>query len=449
MKHYGDWKLHKLAPTVFVTIVASVLVFLDLRSKSQFGRAEIYFAEVAREMLLLEDWITPRFCGQIFFDKPPLVYWLIVAAFKILGMTEAAARVPSALAGIGTVTLTVLFAIRHYGRRAGVIAGLALVTSFGFWSFTRYAMSDALLTLFVAGALFAYREAIASPCWKPVVLVGHISLALALMTKGPVAVVVVGLTLACCRVVAFRSAPWRRLVYGPAVLAFFLVSVPWYLAVTIEHGRGFFDYFLIGENLSRFLGQSYRTSQPPGFLLVAVLGQFFLWSLWLLHSMGILLRKSEEESRRITSWGLALWALAIVTFFSLSGYQLDYYILPAYPALAVLVGAGLARLTEAPDRWLGSGRVVTLVTSVSLVLLAVPFYKNSVALFPDWGLADHAALPGTVLAGAVALLATLSRKGPALHSGGNLGNPFHSSQPVPVRTLLSLPDPSSVWPPDR
>ncbi len=390
--------------------MASLIILLDLGAKSQFGRAEIYFAEVAREMLLSGDWITPRFCGRIFFDKPPLFYWLVVGFFKLLGESEAMARIPSALAGIGTVILTAVFATRHYGRRAGVIAGLALVTSFGFWSFARYAMSDALLTLFVAGALFAYREAIGSSSgWKLVVLSGHVSLALAVITKGPVAVVLVGLSMAFA-VPAFRSAPWRRLAYGPALVAFFLVSLPWYIAVTLEHGRFFLDHFLIGENVSRFLGQTYRTYKSAGFFLVAVLGQFFPWSLWLPHSIGILLRKSEPQSHRATSWWLALWALMIVIFFSLSGYQLDYYILPAYPALAVLVGAGLARLEEEPGRRSWPGYLVILGTSVSLAVLAFLFWKNSVALFPSRSFAAHAAIPAMALTGAVALLGTLIRK---------------------------------------
>ena len=409
MEAQKDWK-NWFAPVACVAIVASLLILLDLGAKSQFGRAEIYFAEVAREMLLSGDWITPRFCEEVKFGKPPLVYWLVAGFFKLLGLSEAAARVPSALAGIGAVILTTVFTIRHYGRRAGVIAGLALVTSFGFWSFTRYAMSDALLTLFVAGALFAYREAIGSSSgWKLLVLSGHVSLALAVITKGPVAMVLVGLGMACA-VPAFRSAPWRRLAYGPAVAAFFLISLPWYIVMSIEHGRYFLDYFLIGENVSRFLGQTYRTYKSAGFFLVVVLGQFFPWSLWLPHSIGILLRKSEPQSRRATSWWLVLWALTIVIFFSLSGYQLDYYILPAYPALAVLVGAGLARLEEEPGRRAWPGYLVILGTSMILAVLAFLFWKNSVALFPDRSFAFHAVIPATALAGTVALLGTLTRK---------------------------------------
>src|SRR3990172_6312068 len=147
--------------------IATFLLFWNLGSLKQFSRAEVYFAEVAREMCVTGDWITPRFCDQLFFDKPPLTYWLIAICFRMFGFSETVARIPSAFAGIATVILVILFAGRHYGHRAGALGGLVLTTSLGFWAFARFAMSDALLTLFVTGAMLSYWEGLRpNPRWK-------------------------------------------------------------------------------------------------------------------------------------------------------------------------------------------------------------------------------------------------------------------------------------------
>jgi len=400
---------------LLVTAAASALLLWDLGALSQFTRAEVYFAETAREMLVSGDWITPRFCEQIFFDKPPGTYWLIALSFKLLGLTESAARLPSALGGILTVALTAFFASRHYGKRAGVIAGLALLTSFGFWSFARYAMSDALLTLFVAAAMFSYIEALGpTPHWRWLVVAGHASTAIALNIKGPVAPVLATLAIGSC-VLIFRHREWKRLFYPPALLVLFAIGVPWYIAILYIHRSTFFDSFLVTENLSRFFGGKYANHQPVTYYLGVILGLFFPWSLWLPSSAALLLKQDSPDPARRITWFLIFWAATTAGFFTLSGCKLDYYLLPAFPAMAVLAGAGLSKLSSDPSVFSGSRRIFTAFTAASFAVISFAFFKNSRILFPDLGVYTHFGISLATILGAVLIICTLpSRNGKAL-----------------------------------
>lgn len=392
-----------------VAAFAAVLLLVDLGALAQFSRAEIYFAEVAREMRVTGDWITPRYCEEIFFDKPPLVYWLIAASFEVFGRTEAAARLPSALGALATVGLTAAFAIRYYGARAGLIAGLALPTALGFWSFARYAMSDALLTLFVAAALFAFRRGTEreEARWRRFVVAGHLALSLGLLTKGPVTLVLAGLGMGGA-VWFLRSAPWRRLFYGPALAAYVLVTLPWYVAALAEHGRFFVDYFLVGENVQRFLGETYSKPRPWGFYLGVILGQFFPWSLWLVPSVWILLGRDQDEERRQTTLWLVSWVVTTAVFFSLSRFQLDYYLLPTYPAMAILVGAGFSRFIADRERMQIVRALLVVLTAWALGGVGVFVWLSARAVFPEMSLPARASIPAVSLGGAIAVLSTLA-----------------------------------------
>ena len=301
-------------------------------------------------MLLSGDYITPQFCKEIFFDKPPFLYWLIAISMRVFGAIEAAARLPSAMAGVAIMLLTVLFARRRYGNRAGFLAGAILLTCPLFWSFSRQAMSDAWLTLCVSAALFAYHNVLRSDHpWKTSLIVGHVFLATSLLVKGPVGIVLTGLPVLGALFFCPR-ARWKRFLFPPGILVFLLVAIPWYFAVAWKHGSFFWNYFIFRENVGRFLGSSYQTSHETYvYYPVILLKHAFPWALWLPACIRMLYKSRHIDSEQgFTSLFLFLWIATPILFFSISRFQIYYYVLPCFPAIAIIVGAGLSRYAIQP-----------------------------------------------------------------------------------------------------
>ncbi len=392
---------HAVTPLAFLFVLAAILLLVNLGSLGQFTKAEVCFAETAREMLLSGDFVTPRFCGEIFFDKPPFLYWLIALSMKVFGQVEAAVRLPSALAGVTTLLLTSLFARRRYGNRAGFLAGAILLTCPIFWSFSRQAMSDAWLTLCISAALFAYYDVLRSEnAWNRSLIVGHLFLGISVLVKGPVGIVLAGLPVLAA---LFLCPPgrWKRFLFPPAILVFLLVVTPWYLAAAWSHGSFFWDYFIFRENVGRFLGDTYKTAHETYvYYPIIILKHAFPWALFLPACIWVLFKSRHVDPEQgFTSKFLFLWFATPILFFSISRFQIYYYILPCLPALAVIVGAGLARITSQPMRV--SAKIVAVLIALSFAVLAFVFWKNSVLLFPDIAWADHIVLPLLALVGAL------------------------------------------------
>ncbi len=408
-----------------VTLLAAILLLWNLGAIQQFTRAEVFYAEIAREMLASGDWLTPHFCDKIFFDKPPISYWLIAFSFQVFGVSETSARLPSALAGILTVVCTTLFAIRYFDARSGFLSGLVLLTSFGFWSFARYAMSDIFFTLFLTIALLSYHEGFRlEKKWQAWLIAGHVSLALAFNTKGPISPILAGLAI-LLTIILRSHLKWKRLFYPPAIVIFFLVALPWYVSAYLNHGSYFIEYFFYGENFSRFFGSEYfrkamldnpgRLSQSathaPGYYIKVLLALAFPWSLWLPGSLVVYLKERKRDpSNQKTTMYLICWAIAPVVFFSLSRYQLDYYILPSYPAMAILVGSALSRIAGMEGRFVHASRIILILISITLIVLSYLLWRSSIALYPDLSGWFHVALPVVAFLCTALLLGTLKRR---------------------------------------
>jgi 4-amino-4-deoxy-L-arabinose transferase-like glycosyltransferase len=393
-----------MAALTFLVCLSAILLLGNLGSLRQFTKAEVCFAETAREMLLSGDYITPRFCEEIFFDKPPFLYWLIALSMKVFGETEASTRLPSALAGVVTVLLTSWFARRRYGNRAGFLAGAILITCPIFWSFSRQAMSDAWLMLCVSAALFAYHDVLKSDdAWKRSLIVGHLFLATSMLVKGPVGIALTGLPVLAALFFCPRGR-WKRFLFPPGILVFLLVATPWYLAAAWKHGSFFWNYFIFRENVGRFLGSSYQTSHETYvYYPIILLKHAFPWSLWLPTCIwGLFKSRHVDSEQGFTSKFLFLWFAAPILFFSISRFQIYYYILPCLPALAIIVGAGLARYTIQPIHL--SGKILAVLIALSFAVLAFFFWRNSIILFPDIAWTDHIVLPLIALAGTVLIL---------------------------------------------
>ncbi len=304
-------------------------------------RAEVYFLDAARAMVESGDWLVPRYEGQPFFDKPILGYWLMAAAMRELGPSAGAARLVPIAASLLVVLATVWLGTLLFERRSALAGAAALATSLAFLSFARMAMADMLLvlwtTLAVGLAVRAYR-APPSPWALP--LLGA-ALGLGVATKGPIALLISGLALIL--VAAGRHgrpllpAGKGSLLLG--ALAFLVLGFGWFALVYARLGPEPLRYFFLRENLERFAGEAYDVGRPFWFYLPAYLAQGLPWSAFLPIALLRLLRDGGDDATgRHSARLLAAWPALVLVMLSVSRGKVDYYLLPAYPPLSLLLG---------------------------------------------------------------------------------------------------------------
>jgi dolichol-phosphate mannosyltransferase len=337
------------AGLLLVALVAGALLFCNL-SYPLLEPDEGRYAEIAREMLRSGDWIVPTLNRQPFYDKPPLFYWLVAASFRLFGTNEWAARLVPTLAAFWTVLATYVFGRRIVGLRSAFLAALVLTLTVGFIQVARIVILDSLLTLFVTGALFTAYEAVRGPRLR-----GHwwiasaLCCALGVLTKGPIAFVLLAPPLAAY-VWLNRDRPRLTLAHWGAYIGLVLgLALPWYGAITIRDPN-FAYYFFVDQHLIRFWTHEYHV-QPMWYYVPVLLIGCLPWSL-LLVPIGrfLLCRSTESRALRPRAMGFfLLWASWCILFFSASSSKLPPYILPALPALALLVGGYLDHLLFHPS----------------------------------------------------------------------------------------------------
>ncbi|MBI2963413.1 MAG: glycosyltransferase family 39 protein [Deltaproteobacteria bacterium] len=353
-----------LAGILLVCALSLGLSLFHTRSLPLIDRDEGRYAEAAREMLSAGDWLVPRLFGVAYLEKPPLFYWLTAAACRTFGVDELGARLVSAVSGAAAVLAAGLFARRTLGDRAGVIASLVLATSGLHLVLARVAITDALFSALLGGALMAYFIAEAEhrsflPFW--------LLAAAATLTKGPVAAVLCGLTILGHLAVL---GDWRTLRSGR-----FWLGLPLYLALAgswlaLLEARfpGFLYFYVYKEHLLRAAGDEHR--QAFYWYVPWVLAGFLPWTPMLAAAAPAI----AERLRQATPAGVAVrfavvWAATVLLFFSVPRGKLVPYILPMFPALAIVLGDALARWTSGQARL---GSMPRAFGSVGAVLLVAP-----------------------------------------------------------------------------
>jgi 4-amino-4-deoxy-L-arabinose transferase-like glycosyltransferase len=361
-------------------LVGLVLFFYQLGAAHLMDPDEGRYAEIAREMLALRDWLIPHLNRLPYLEKPPLVYWLTAISFKVFGFTAGAARLPSALSALAGLFLAYALGRALWGPLAGVLGALVLATSAGYVALGRILTLDMTFALFLNLAIGLGYLALSRkrPKLWPWV---YLALALAVLTKGPVAVLLTGLIWIIG--VQVNHWSWRALVSVKGWLLLALLTLPWLVYVQWRYSE-FFHFFIIEQHFGRFLTPAIHP-EPLYYYIPVLLGLLLPWT-WLLSwalGRGRTWRDPDERF-------LMIWAAVILVFFSLSKGKLVPYILPALLPLALLVGRSLVDL-------IGPGRLSfnSRVLRTSLIIWAVTgLVLVALTLWPPGSLAQALARAG-------------------------------------------------------
>lgn len=360
-------------------LFASALLFPFL-GFHLFEPDEGRYAQIPLEMMTTGNWLVPTLQGEPYLDKPPLFYWLVMLAYRLFGPADWVARLVPAIAILATVLATFLLARKPLGERAAFWGALLLSVTPGLVSMGRILVLDGLLTLWVTVALLAGLHATAGPRlargWWGVVCM---ALGLGMLTKGPIALVLVLVPLLLHRWLTGRATPISRRAWLALAGTVLVTNAPWYLAITWAHPE-FASYFLWKHNVQRFL-QPFDHERPVWFfgpVLLAGIAPL----VWVLPGfVRYLLRdRPDAAADRTPQVGFCLLAAGFcVFFFSLSGSKLPTYILPAFPPLVLALGAYVVRSGWSESRWLRGGLVVwaaVLLVGHGWVLPAVAWERS-------------------------------------------------------------------------
>ena len=380
------WLDHPSAQSALVVVAACVVFLGTIASPpSLMDDVDSAYAQVARVMLESGDWVTGRLNGVLYVDKPPLQVWAMAASFAVFGVHDWAARLPLALAAVALCWVTCVFGRWAFGGRAGFYAGLGLATSAGMFLFTRVRIPDAAVALTVTLALWSLLRLLEDEQPRPRLWASALwaSLGVGLLLKGLLAVVLPAgaalfYLLATRQLLAART--WRRLRPFSGLLILLAIAAPWHLLAiarnppyfdfTIESSpgqyRGFFWRYFLNEHLLRYLGlrypRDYDTVPLASFWLLHAVW-LFPWSLFLPAAVKLGYRAATRAARARL---LALcWVGFVLLFFSFSTRQ-EYYSLPCYPALALLIGSAIDSGGRGVRAGARAGSVIAFVLLVAL-----------------------------------------------------------------------------------
>jgi hypothetical protein len=345
-------------------------------------------AQIARNMLTSGDWVTARLDGVVYLEKAPLIYWAMAASYAVFGAHDWVARIPVALSAMALCLLTAAFGAWAFGKRAGFYAGLCMATCIGLFLFTRVLIPDVMLTFTVALGLWAFLRALDEdephPRFWAFVLAANLGLGLLLKSLiGVLFPLAAGFIYLWITHQLFSRNTWRKLHPFSGLLIILLIAAPWhilaalrnppYFDFTLHSGpgqyHGFLWFFFINEQLLRFLNLRYPrdyNTVPRLYFWLLHLVWLFPWSVYL-PAIAKLSFKPVDRAGRTRLLALCLTGFVLI-FFTFSTTQ-EYYSMPCYPALALLLGSAMATGGDWIKR--GTRALAVVAASAGLATLAL------------------------------------------------------------------------------
>jgi len=310
-------------------VLLAVIWFGTLGIRPLYKADESRYGEISREMVASGDWITPRLNGFKYFEKPPLQYWATAALFSLIGEKDWVARLWTALIGFAGIAMVLVAANRLFGAPLGLYAAAVLAGSPLYVLLGQVNTLDMSVTFFLAAALFAFA-------------LGHMLLfwaacAAAVLSKGLIGVVLPGAALFLYMLAKRDWSLARRVRIVPGIALFLLITAPWFIAVSAANAE-FAHFFFVQEHFQRFTTQMHQRVHPGWYFIPVLIAGMAPWLVPLGHAAVRAFRQRTDAE--LLLW---IWALVVFVFFSASGSKLPPYILPIFPALAVLVVPSLTR----------------------------------------------------------------------------------------------------------
>ena len=394
----GLSKLHIIG----VLLLFALVYVGSLFSPGLQDDADSTHAEAAREMLVTQDYVTLKVNGNRYLEKAPLMYWAVSLSYSRFGVNEFAAHLAVAVSMLLLVLLAVRCGRRAFGGRAAIYAGLFVSTAAGCYLFTRILIPESILSFFIAASFYFFAIALQDGgAWRW--YGGYACMALAVLTKGLLAIVVVGLALFLYIAISGEWRRWREFHLFTGTLLFLAIAAPWHILAGIRNPHFFWFYF-VNEHFMRFLGKRIPkdyNKQTSSLYWTLHLVWLFPWSLYLpvalrrpitawmaRRKLGVPKAPRAPLTFRTRTELLCLvWAGVTLIFFSFSTNQ-EYYTFPAYFPILLLIAAKLANEEESGSRaWLlwSSGTLAALCIAVTAVLAAGLWNSRHLPFVPDIG----------------------------------------------------------------
>lgn len=346
----------------FILLLAMFLSMDSLGGRKLANPDEGRYSEIAREMALSGDFITPRLNGLKYFEKPPLQYWATAITFKLFGISEFTARLYTALCGLGAIFLMVLVGWKLYDEKVAVLSALILLSAPYFAALTEIVTLDMGLafwmTLSLSGFLLGEASSHSRVAHRNWLIVAWAGAAGAVLSKGLIGVVFPAATVFLYCLIKRDFSLLKRLQWGWGLLVFFALTAPWFILVSRENPE-FARFFFIHEHFERFLSDGHRRTEPWWYFFPILLAGFLPWALTLFPAMFHGWRQQgvsrfgtlDERDFRPLQFAL-IFSVFVLLFFSKSSSKLPAYLAPIFPPLALVLAVYLRDATAKRLSWL-------------------------------------------------------------------------------------------------
>jgi len=405
-----------------LSVVAGLWFCALLGLRSLGNPDEGRYTEIPREMAASGDFVTPRLNGVKYFEKPPLVYWLSALTIRQFGVNEFTARLWGGLFAVLGVLLTYAAARLIHDRASGIWAAIVLATTLMYFVMSQIILLDMAVAVTMSGALFAFILAMREPPGRRrlgLFLICYGFMALASLSKGLIGIALPGAVMFCWVLLLNR---WRALwPFYPAVGTALLLAIaaPWHV-LAARANPDFLNFYFIHEHWLRFTTRIHGRFEPWWYFLPVFVVGLFPWVFFAWQASAAALGGGWKVRRQhAEAWFFGIWVVFIIAFFSKSQSKLIPYILPVFPAMAVLIGRYLAGLWQGfPGRNFRTGIWMFVATALLLVVATIvaPEPRNQPAL-AAWLPVLRVTLGGTFLLGAATAFLGLRRDQPRLMLG--------------------------------